>query len=321
MAFFIKIPKCPESFKNTAFWCEYTKYVNIINGHSTIDQRELRRSGYAAIEPDTVATFLNICSHLIERHSTICVFDVGSNSGMYSIAAKAIFSDCVSIHAFEPAPDSFCWLSHISKVNNFSFILNQLALTDTTGVAEFYISKKSDASNSLEQKFRDHKDVIHVNTNTLDRYITTQGSSPHLIKIDAETFDYYVLKGGMDYIKKERPYIICEVLNSDLNDYDLLISSLISEVDGYLIYFIDLHGELVKKDSVRSDPKLTNREWFFCPETLTEEFFATNRAWRLSVAECHAGENFNASSSTLLKKKPTTTLIGKIKKAWKKLRK
>jgi FkbM family methyltransferase len=312
MPLFIKIPVRPDQTKNLIIHNDCTRYVNIINGMSTIDQRELRRHGYAGIEPDTVATFLNVCEKLIDERGRICIFDVGANSGMYSIVAKAEFFDSVSIHAFEPAPDTYYWLQQISSVNNLGINTYQFALSDQSGVAEFYISQKSDASNSLEKSFREHKDILTVKTTTLDIFVNEFNLQPDLIKVDAETFDYYVLKGGEQYIKEKRPYIICEVLNTETNDFGRQITALMNDVGDYIYYFINSSGVLERKEFISGDPNLELRDWLLSPKELPDNWQQQNTDWRKSVSTCTARSN-------IAPVKPNVSLVSKYKKKIKNL--
>jgi FkbM family methyltransferase len=285
---------------------------------STIDQRELRRSGYAEIEPDTVATFLNICTELVHRKGDITIFDIGSNSGMYSLAAKSLFSSSVAVHAFEPAEEASNWISRISEVNNYGIIVHKLALSDTKGNANFYISQKSDASNSLEESFREHKDVVIVEVNTLDALTDEFGIYPDLIKVDAETFDYQVLSGSRNYLSRNRPYIICEVLNTDTCDYGEKVTQLMDGLAGYTYYFINSSGILEKKSVISGDPAAHYRDWLFAPEPISDSLLTANLDWRMSVAQCTRNMNVTGlpKASKLKKKKSgfLRRLAGKFKR-------
>jgi FkbM family methyltransferase len=287
MAFFVRIPNFPASsllsLKRTQ---AFPKYLNIINGQTSIDQRELRRSGYAGIEPDTVATFLNLCSELVVERNHITVFDIGSNSGMYALAVKALLPGNVAVTAFEPSPEANFWLQQISFVNSLDIDCHDCALSDAVGVAEFYLSSKSDASNSLARDFRDHKGVLSVQVDTLDNFVMQRGSSPDLIKIDAETFDYQVLSGAKSVIAESRPYIICEVLNTKSEDYGSKIDSLMRSIGGYYYYFIASSGMLERREVVSGDPSSLFRDWLFSPVELSDQVLQRNKDWRITVSEC-----------------------------------
>jgi FkbM family methyltransferase len=287
MAFFVRIPNFPaSSLTSLNRTQEFPKYINIINGNSSIDQRELRRSGYAGIEPDTVATFLNLCCELVLERSSIRVFDIGSNSGMYALAAKALMSENVSVVAFEPAPESNFWLRKIARVNSLDIDAHELALSDIAGQANFYLSTKSDASNSLERDFRDHKGVLSVQVETLDNFVKMQGQLPDLIKIDAETFDYQVLSGAKGAISESRPYIICEVLNTQSQDYGKKIDELMRGIGGYHYYFIGSSGRLEYREHISGDPNSLFRDWLFSPTRLSDQILTRNQDWRITVSEC-----------------------------------
>jgi FkbM family methyltransferase len=287
MAFFVRLPSFPASSQMALNRTqEFPKYINIINGNSSIDQRELRRSGYAGIEPDTVATFLNLCCELVLEKGNIRIFDIGSNSGMYALAAKGLLSNNVTVAAFEPAPEANFWLQKIANVNNLDIEAHELALSDKPGQANFYLSTKSDASNSLESDFRDHKGVLTVEVETVDDFVKKQRKPPDLIKIDAETFDYQVLSGAESVISEVRPYIICEVLNTKSQDYGKKIDDLMRAIGDYHYYFIASSGRLEHREQISGDPNSLFRDWLFSPTKLSPQFLTRNQDWRTTVAEC-----------------------------------
>ncbi len=287
MAFFVRVPSLPASTLIALNRKqEFPKYINIINGDNSIDQRELRRSGYAGIEPDTVATFLNLCCELVVERGRINVFDIGSNSGMYALAAKALLPNNVTVTAFEPAPEANFWLQQISNVNNLDIDTHDCALSDKAGKADFYLSTKSDASNSLAADFRDHKGVLSVQVETLDNFVKQRGAPPDLIKIDAETFDYQVLSGARSVIFENRPYIICEVLNTQSQDYGKKIDALMRTIGGYYYYFIASSGMLEHREQISGDPNSLFRDWLFSPTELSDQILQRNQDWRIAVSEC-----------------------------------
>lgn len=304
MAYFVRLPEIPTKIREQfGSECDHPKYANIINGISTIDQRELRRSGYAEIEPDTVSTFLNICSSLLSKKNKITIFDVGSNSGMYSIAASGLFSKKVVIHAFEPAPDSFHWLCSISSVNNYNIHAHEIALSNTTGKAKLYISQKSDASNSLESNFRTHKNIITIDTDTIDNFVDKKNIQPDLLKIDAETYDLQVLEGGKNLIAATRPFIICEVLNTESNDYGTLITEFMKKIGGYHFYFINKFGELKKSEIITGDSQSLLRDWLLTPTELTEDEIEMNYKWREKISNCKSDYNYSHAINDKLKER------------------
>ena len=152
--------------------------------------------------------------------------DVGANIGYYSLLAAAI-NPRLEIISFEPAPAAFRYLKANMYLNHFVNITPvQLAISDTEGEAEFYISKNpkfvdieehhltSTGSFDKEQADRtDLLELVQVKTLTLDGY-AERYSIPKvdLIKLDTEATEHLVLSGASKILSEDRPVFFCEVL-------------------------------------------------------------------------------------------------------------
>lgn len=189
---------------------------------------DLRRFGF--IE-DSVASFIiNNCS----RGDT--VIDVGSHFGFFSLLMSEVVGNNGKVHCFEPTPSTFNILkSNVFK--NENIIINQKAVLDKE--IEIKLNDyglTSSAFNSINQT-RDknsinkiHQSKISVKATKLDSYVISNKLRPSLIKIDAESSEYRVLK-GMDYILNEiRPSICVE-----LGDFDVDGAKSSREIIDFLI--------------------------------------------------------------------------------------
>lgn len=122
--------------------------------------------------------------------------DVGASVGLWSMKLAQMFG---FVHAFEPNPIAAeCF---VRNVNSPQVHLRMVALGDRNGKTSIVstpgISFKTFVGGSIGT----------VDMMTLDSYAF---DSVDLIKIDCEGFDFYVLQGAMETIKRERPMIIFE---------------------------------------------------------------------------------------------------------------
>lgn len=264
--------------------------ADIVNGYTTIDQRELRRNGYAGIEPGTVAVFLAVCEKLSENPEVkFSVFDIGANSGLYTLLAGRLFASSV-VHSFEPAPASYLQLQKICAVNNVDARLNQVGLGESSGFSKLYLSSKSDASNSLNPGFRTHCGVLDVRVSTLDSYMEGQSEGIHLLKVDTETHDPFVLWGGKKTIGEFKPFIIFELLPQTERLPASRIVDFLQDL-GYCFYHIDDEGLLVSYENPVADEKEDLRDWLVSPFKISEEFQMSVLRWRDEIRNCTPDSN------------------------------
>lgn len=167
---------------------------------------EIRRYGY--IE-DSVASFIiNYC----DRGDL--VIDIGSHFGFFALLMSDVVEEKGSVHCFEPTPSTFAVLkknisSNKNIIINKNAVLNkniEIELNDYGLASSAFNSIKEARKNKYAISSRASK--IKVKSIKLDDYVISKKLKPTLIKIDAESSEYSVLK-GMDYILRELKPKLC----------------------------------------------------------------------------------------------------------------
>jgi FkbM family methyltransferase len=232
--------------------------------------KSLRANGIAGYEWETIS----VAIAMIESGNLTEFVDVGANIGIYSLVSRAIFGEKIAIHAFEPLPMLSSIIRQLAAVNELGVNVHEIALSDRTGEATFYVSAKADTSNSLNPKFRPSKAEIVVKVETLDDFAARTGLAARLFKIDTESTEPAVLKGGIEYIRKHRPWIICEILH---NRTEAKVSSIMKPL-GYSFYHI-AGAELHAHDVIVGDATNKHRDWLLAPEAPSDAFLASYRRW------------------------------------------
>ena len=125
--------------------------------------------------------------------SSKCFIDVGAHSGTYSIFLSQFVT---TVHAFEPQKMSFyalCGSICLSGRANIDAHPFALGSVEQVGTSNLYINSIDGGSSSLFQ----HADTIEVETievRTLDSF---KIGNVGFIKIDAESNEVNVIKGGL----------------------------------------------------------------------------------------------------------------------------
>ena len=198
-------------------------------------------------------------------------YDIGANIGLFSLSiSSALQMNCF---AFEPTPEIAGFLEAVVRRYDLPVSVSSIALSDRAGEERFYLSTRSDASNSLNRKFRRGSPSIIVRVDTLDSIVT---DSPALIKIDAETAEPRVLAGAMNTIDRYRPPIIVEVLNSTIGEQ---INRLF-DGRGYIMYQITPKRIWLGQHRLPDDVSNRHRNWLLSPKPLNSGFGITVDAWR-----------------------------------------
>jgi FkbM family methyltransferase len=205
---------------------------------------------------------------IFEQEQKSCFIDVGSNIGFFPLLVTQYAESnnlVVDVYAHEPSPKIVEIARELMRVNGLTYHLDPRAVLDRAGQVKFYLSAKSDASNSLNSRFRRHSGEIIVESCTLDDiYLTALGESKNwnvVLMIDVESLEPKVLCGGSKFISRFRPAIICEVLagrtEQDLEKVFVDINYDYFRFDGYCWQ---------REVSIFGDPNYIFRDWLFLPK-------------------------------------------------------
>ncbi len=230
--------------------------------------RLLEEGGVAHYEPDTMAAFLAAISLL----DAVEVFDIGANVGIFSILAAS--TTLAHPTGFEPTPEVAATFAGIVAANGLGCSVETIALGADTGRATLYLSARTDSSNSLNPSHRPATGTVDVPVERLDQYVARTGRRPAVMKIDTETTEPDVLRGGIETLRTLRPWLVIEVL-AQRTESDLMA---IHRPLGYR--FHHLGGPVVvEADEIVGDPTWLHRDWLLTPEPLPAAFATHYGAW------------------------------------------
>ena len=175
------------------------------------------------------------------------IIDVGANTGVYSLVAKAVNPNVV-VYAFEPLKQMFKKLSDNNDLNQYDIICVEKGASDRNGSAIIYeTGAEHVAAASLNAETREYGGLnieTEIRITTMDRFIEENNISKiDLVKIDVETHEPNVLEGYRKYLQIHRPDFLIEVLTADVAKK---IQS-IFEGSGYYYFNIDDKNGCLKK--------------------------------------------------------------------------
>ena len=146
-------------------------------------------------------------SYIDDNNHTIV--DIGAQTGLYTLYAKWLPS--CTFYAFEPFVDSYRCLKDNIELNDIKNVYTlPVAISDKTGTAILNTCKHHNGLHTMGKRPLRFTDVkpVKVNTITLDDMFSH--TRVDFIKIDTEGYEYYILKGGVDVIKRDQPLIQIE---------------------------------------------------------------------------------------------------------------
>ena len=145
------------------------------------------------------------------------IFDIGANTGVYALAAKAVNSEA-QIFAFEPAHKIANRLKDNISLNGFDIKVIESGVSKVTGEVSFYepMAEHSYSASINPEMLAGTSNVKRtcIPVTRIDDYIDMQGlKSADLFKIDVEKHEVEVLSGFGDVIVNFSPAILIEILD------------------------------------------------------------------------------------------------------------
>ncbi len=173
----------------------------------------LRNGGWRGFEHPIPSVF-RLCVAQAEG----IVYDIGANTGIYSVIAAATTDQ--PIYGFEPVPEIAAMARANVELNRASPQVQILdrAASDQTGTAPIYVpaplGETVETSASLDPDFKgEHEQIVEIATTTLDDHWTSLGRPDvGVIKIDVEGHEVAALAGAEQLVTTTEPVIFIEVL-------------------------------------------------------------------------------------------------------------
>jgi len=137
--------------------------------------------------------------------------DVGANVGYVTAVAAGLVGTAGQVHAFEPVPRYFQNLVRVRNDNPTHTILaNACALGDRPGVLDIHVTRLPNMGwNTMVPGFMDvaaRREVHAVRVERLDEYLLSRNlHRVDLVKIDTEGFEYPVLRGFVEFVRRVAP--------------------------------------------------------------------------------------------------------------------
>ena len=165
-------------------------------------------------EPETSRTL----RFFFERAETF--IDVGANCGLYSVLG-ALWNPNLNVVAFEPVPQIFAGLRENVRINKVESRVRceNAALSSGTGRAALFLPESDnldlETTGTLVVDSWQRKKgsaALEVETVRFDEYEARHPMRVDLVKIDVEDFEADALEGMQETIRRDRPFIVCEVL-------------------------------------------------------------------------------------------------------------
>lgn len=195
-------------------------------------------------EKESIRLWIRLCEE------SDVIIDIGANTGVYALVAKAINKDA-KVYAFEPVKRVYDKLQENIVLNKYDIVAFEKAASNTDGTALIYdTDDEHTLSVTVNKNTREPgTNVIatEIQTITLNSFVLDNDLKKiDLLKIDVETHEPEVLEGFSNYLAEFRPAMLIEILTDDVGKrVEEIISGL-----GYLYFNIDENGGIRRVERI-----------------------------------------------------------------------
>ena len=261
-----KFKKWPAIFNPTPYrrLVEITPGITVQAGLVDIIQRSLITEG----EWDR-KVLLALRSLLSPGNTFI---DVGANIGYFSLIASALVGDEGRVVALEPSLRALTQITdNIARNGVKNVLLLSVAAGSKLNLMTLHQTTVANIGASSLRDLTDSVGFEHVAVYTLDELIEPLKLSPDVIKIDVEGFEFDVLSGAEQILRRYHPSVLCEVTVDWMRGRDQRPNDLFTfmEALGYRAYTIEFSDTLrltVVSDFSRRDAKFQEEICFIHPD-------------------------------------------------------
>jgi len=175
----------------------------------------------ALYEPEVTRALIRLLQG-VDRDATM--LDIGANIGLISLNILSLMPS-TRIHAFEPGPRSAAYLRETLSLNSLHdrISLHPYALSNQAGSRAFAMHGRRHSSGDgfADTGRAGGSRSITVQTTTLDGWWSENGCPEiHVIKVDTEGSELWVLEGARALIGELRPAIVLEINATNLQAYE-----------------------------------------------------------------------------------------------------
>jgi FkbM family methyltransferase len=219
---------------------------------------DLYWTGFGSYEPETISIF----KELLEIPPRVFL-DVGAFTGLFALTAAALCPE-TQVHAFEPSPATFRRLEANGRLNRLPNVhLHHLAVAEMSGDITMYTVPDRDfgITNSLVEGLNGATEPVVVRATSLDDFDEVHHlGRVDLMKIDVESCEHLVFRGGTRILDRDRPIAICEIL---FGWFDPSLQDILASRD-YRFFLITEQG-LKAQRGIEGDPAWRDLNYLFVP--------------------------------------------------------
>jgi FkbM family methyltransferase len=176
--------------------------TRFLNNYARLDRgNTILENGETMVQETVIASF--------DSDQPLVVFDIGANIGRWTLQFLARSqARQFTVHAFEPvSATAEIFRKNVSHPN---VILNQKALSDKAGTAQIAVEKEGAGTNAIVPDSRQpvkYRETVELTT--VDDYCRLNGITQiGLLKVDAEGYDLFVLRGAKEMLGQKRIRVV-----------------------------------------------------------------------------------------------------------------
>jgi hypothetical protein len=181
-------------------------------------------------ESESIQLVYEQLSKKVVIHGNATLVDIGAQSGLYSLYSK--YFKNILVDAYEPLEKSYKCLVDNIALNNITdrVFPYQTAISNTQSKTIMRCPNDHTGLNTLGSnplRFSKWEDV-DVFTDTIDNLYVNKRID--FIKCDIEGWEYFMIQGAKNVLKRDKPDLLLEVVNTNMKQCGVTLQSFLEQL-------------------------------------------------------------------------------------------
>ena len=154
--------------------------------------------------------------HMVELFKSLIgpqdvVADIGANIGLTALLFSSLARKVI---AFEPSSSTYkIFKDNITRADKSNVEAVNMGLGQQPETLTITFAKNNRSGGFVSDKIRLENGHVteEICIDTMDRFFANTESPPSFLKIDVEGFEQNVIKGGADFLRKQKPTVVMEM--------------------------------------------------------------------------------------------------------------
>lgn len=203
------------------------------------------------VDPEQAVEFDDF-RRVLRRLPHVALVDIGCHFGIFCCAAAHDAGPSARTLAVDPSREAERMVAHIADLNGWApqIAFVRAAAGDRNGELELVETGAIGAGYLVQPHGHPASERTRVPLLTLDSLAARLGGRPTVVKIDVESFELEVLRGGGETLAGAGPVLFIELHNAMMRERGVDPAAVLDQLDSYGYGRLHVGGKIISREAL-----------------------------------------------------------------------